>query len=59
MKCYECLIDANATKKESDIPDCVVNSNNFGNSVTCPSPDHFCMSVHAGNEFGRVTIQFA
>ena len=48
MKCYECLIDANATKKASDIPDCVVNSNNFGNPVTCPSPDHFCMSVHAG-----------
>ena len=57
MKCYECLIDANATKKESDIPDCVVNSNNFGNSVTCPSPDHFCMSVHAGNEFDQFGFQ--
>ena len=57
MKCYECLIDANATKKESDIPDCVVNSNNFGNSVTCPSPDHFCMSVHAGNEFYKFLFQ--
>ena len=57
MKCYECLIDANVTKKESDIPECVVNSNNFGNSVTCPTPDHFCMSVHAGIEFDQFLVQ--
>ena len=48
IKCYDCNIDTNTTITANDIPDCLVNANNYGNLKTCPSPNHFCMSVHVG-----------
>lgn len=48
IKCYDCTIDTNTTKTVNDIPDCVVNEYNLGNVITCPSSNHFCMSVHVG-----------
>ena len=48
IKCYDCTIDTNATESVNDIPDCVVNEQNLGELIECPSSNHFCMSVHVG-----------